>query len=228
MVANPSDIAGLKKVASKSQVPQKDLDLANLGITVATYWATQPNITLSYITQADFQTLATAYKAAVSDRTRAGKTRPQISSRLKELDKEFNSTLTYVKGYIIEKYTKANAQGYYAEFGILKNGTGWRLPADRDSRIEELDHLLAALTTHGFATKTYGKAWWTPRITEYIALVKEAGTKDSTTSSAVSTKDQLKKQVRRVLASLISIIKGNYNDTWRSELRAWGYQKEKF
>ena len=228
MVAISTDIATVKKPASKSQVPQKDLDLANLGINVASYWATQADITVKYMTQAEFLTVATAYKTAVSDNTKAGKTRPQISRRLQELDKEFNNTLTYIKGYIGEKYTNANAQGYYAEFGIVRKGKALGLPGDRDARIEELDHLVTALTTHGFATKTYGKAWWTPRMAEYIALVKDAGTKDSNRSSAVSTKDQLKKQVRRVLTSLVNIIKGNFDETWKSELRAWGYQKEKF
>ena len=229
MVAISTEIAAaIKKTVSKSQVPQKDLDLANLGINVATHWATRPNITAQYITQADFLTVATAYKTAVGDSTRAGKTRPQISLRLRELDKEFNSTLTYVKDYIGEKYKKGNEQSYFAEFGIIRRGKAWGLPADRDARIEELSHMLGALTTHGFASNTYGIAWWTPRISEYTELVKDAGNKDSTKSSAVSNKDQLKKQVHRVLKSLINIIKGNFDETWKSELRAWGYQKEKF
>lgn len=228
MVAISTNIAGIKKPASKAQVPQKDLDLANLGIAVATYWATQTDITVRYITQADFFNVATAYKTSVIDRSKAGKTRPQISARLKVLDKEFNTTLTYVKGYIAEKYTKANAQGYFAEFGIRRNGKSWGLPADRDTRVQELDHLLTALTTHGFQTKTYGKGWWNPRIAEYITLVQEAGSKDSSVSGAVATKDQLKKKVHRVLNSLVNIIKGNFDETWKSELRAWGYQKEKF
>lgn len=224
---NPNPAPG-KKPSRQSHVPQKEIDRSNLCVTAATYWGTKPTITLEYITQPEFLALATSHQKSIKDRLDAGKTRPQMTTRLSVLDKEFNSATGFVKNYISETYEKANAQSYYAEFGIAKKGNAWALPADRDKRVLALDQMLKALTTHGFENNKYGKTWWTARITEYIALVKTAGTTDSTTSDLVGAKNAQKDMVKKVLTSLIFVIKANYPDTWKTVLRAWGFQKEKF
>lgn len=222
--------APAKKANKQSTLPQADIDRSNLAVTVSTYWATKPTITLEYISQADFMAIATAHQAAVKSRLEANKNRPQITQRLKALDTEFNAALTNVKNYISDKYGKANAQGYFPEFGITKSGNSWGLPADRDKRALALDKMLKAISlpAHGFQNNNYGKTWWTPRINEYLILVKSASDTDSATSDLVGTKNSQKDMVKKVLTSLVFVIKGNYPDTWKTVLRAWGFQKEKF
>lgn len=217
-----------KKGSTKSHVPQRAIDRSNLGVTAANFWATQPQITLVYITQAEFAAKATTYQTSVVNRIETDQTRPQITSRMRVLDKEFNLRATNIKSYVIDKYGKDVATNYYAEFGITRTGKSWKLPADRNTRVVALKSLLKALTTHGFQNNTYGKVWWNARISEYATLVAQAGNNDSTTSGIVGTKNALGLEIKDVLDSLVLVIKANYKKTYKTVLREWGFQKEKF
>ena len=51
---------------------------------------------------------------------------------------------------------------------------------------------------------------------------------DSSVSNIVGDKRQLKAELRKVLNSLVLLIHCNYPDTYKSVLREWGFQKEKY
>jgi len=51
---------------------------------------------------------------------------------------------------------------------------------------------------------------------------------DSGVSEKTGNKNVLKKVLTRGLKALVMVLKGNYPDTWKTELRNWGFQKEKY
>jgi len=88
--------------------------------------------------------------------------------------------------------------------------------------------MVAGINSEGFAGNTYGDTYWQNVRTNYGSLLTQAETSDSTVSGKVGTKNTLKKGIKKVLNSLVLSIKANYPDTWKQELRVWGFQKEKY
>jgi hypothetical protein len=47
-------------------------------------------------------------------------------------------------------------------------------------------------------------------------------------ASKVGDKNILKKELKKALNAIVNIIKANYPDNYKEELRNWGFQKEKY
>ena len=82
--------------------------------------------------------------------------------------------LSYVKGYITDKYKKESDTSYFAAFGIEYKNNRYLLPADKNKRSEALKLMVSALTTHGFEYKEFGPAFWSALKEQYALLVKQA------------------------------------------------------
>ena len=216
------------KSVSKSNVPAADIDFDKVATDVAEAWIAKPIITLVWTTSAAFAADAAKYNDELSSRKQVGGSRPQITQGLKTLDKQMDDGLTYVKGYIVEKYKKEAAPSYYAAFGIVHKVDKYIFPKDQNSRLAALKLMQKGLIEHGFDGKEYGAAFWTPIQTQYATLLGQATATDGTVSTKVSSKNSLKDTLKKTMNCLISVIKGNYPDTYKAELRAWGFQKEKY
>lgn len=215
------------KPTTKGNVPLADANFGTVITDVATKWTASPQITLIWTTPAKFTTAATAFNQELSKRNDVGRSRPQITLRLKQLDANIDSSLTYVKGYLLELYKEA-ATSYYPSFGIEHKTNKYVFPKDRNKRAESLRLMVAAIDANGLREKEFGTAFWTGLKTEYDTLLGKATATDGTVSDKVSTKNELKKELQKTLNSLIKIIQGNYPDTYKAELRSWGFQKEKY
>lgn len=213
---------------SVQNVPLSDVDFLTVAKVVATTWAANPTFTLLWTNVTDFTTLVNNYETTYHARKQGGSVRPQYTKQLKALDKTINDSLMFIKNYLSDKYGKDNAPSYYAEFGIEKNNKSYTLPKDRNSRGTSLTMLLAAIDTHGFTTMNYGKTYWQPLVTQYNTLLLQSQQTDSTISQNVGNKNIIKEQIREVLNSLILLIKANYPNSFKNELRTWGFQKEKY
>jgi hypothetical protein len=84
------------------------------------------------------------------------------------------------------------------------------------------------LTVHGFQTFAYGLAYWTTVQTNFNNYLLNSVTIDETVSGKAGDKNILKKQVKKVLNSLLKVIEGNYPDDYKNIRRNWGFQKEKY
>lgn len=144
------------------------------------------------------------------------------------LDKKIEGSTSYVKGYITDKYKKEAAQSYFASFGMDFINKTYVLPFDQNKRSAALKLMIDAIASNGFGDKEFGTAFWTSIKTDYDALLTQASGTDSTVSSNVSNKNVLKAELTKVLNSLIYSIKAHYPDTYKAELRSWGFQKEKY
>lgn len=216
------------KPAKKGNVPLSDVNFGNVATTVSEKWESNNWLTLKWLTAAQFKTDALSYNTTLNDRMQSGSTRPQITQSLKVLDKKIASALSYVKGYITDKYKKENATSYYAAFGIEYKGNKYIFPTDQNKKMTALTLMIEALQTNGFADKEYGVTFWTPIKTQYKALVEQATALDGQVSVKVGDKNTLKNNLKRGLNSIVSVLKANYPDTFKQELRDWGFQKEKY
>ena len=219
--------SGNAKPSSKGNVPAADADFANVVKDVAAKWLTTPAITLLWTTAAEFSTKATDFNTELSKRKSIGGSRPQITARLKQLDATIDASLTYVKGYLLELF-KETATSYYPSFGIEHKTNKYVFPTDRNKRSDSLELMIEGIHANGLDAKEFGTAFWTDIKTEYDDLLGKATTTDGKVSTKVSSKNELKKALKKALNSLILVIKGNYPDTYKSELRNWGLQKEKY
>ena len=102
------------------------------------------------------------------------------------------------------------------------------MPRDRSQRTAALALTLAAVTTQGMATEKYGTAYWQQIINSYNTLQSEAAEVDGAVAGKVSTKNELRARILKTNNALILVLKGNYPDTWKSVIREWGFQKEKY
>ncbi len=209
-------------------IPAADIDLKDVAKQVSDTWLTKPSMTLIWLTQEDFSDIVESYETTLMSRKSTGSTRPIITGKLKNLDFTLDKDVENIKVYLEDKYGKTDAPSYYAAFGIVKEDHVYKLPHDRNERLAALELLVPAITTHGFQTKQFGLTYWTGQKTLYDSLLTQATTIDGTVSSKVGDKNVLKAQIKKALNALIHIIIGNYPDTYKTELRSWGFQKEKY
>lgn len=222
---NPS--APVAKSTTTRTVPKKDHDFGQLCTNVANKWQSMPTFVLLHSTQSAFAAMAASYNSNLGVRNSTSGKRPALTGQLDAADKQIDKGIGKLKLYLKDKYEE-NATAYYAAFGIEYKRNAYRFPDDREKRLATLKQVIASVEAEGFADKAYGKEFWTELEGRYEQLLSSAKGSDGTVSIKTSGKNKLKQDLAVVLNSLIFLIKANYPDTWRAELRSWGFQKEKY
>jgi hypothetical protein len=223
-----SDDNNPNKPNSTPNIPQADLDFRDASITINNSWHQNSQITLIWINQSDLETLVTNFSTTLMLRKSSGGERPEFTKKLELIDKDIDRDIENVKRYLEEKYGKDSASSYYSQFGIVKEHKIYKLPIDHDDRKAALELLIPALTTHGFQNNTFGLTYWTGVKTKFNDYLAKTVDIDGIVSNKVGDKNLLKKQINKVLNSLIKVIMGNYPDDYKNVLRNWGFQKEKY
>jgi hypothetical protein len=211
-----------------SQLPASDVALAALVTQAAAAWTASELPALLWLPKADFAALAAAYAQGRDAADAAGDQRAPQSQRLKQLDTLLDKNLRYVKSYLAEAHDEDEGRSYYPEFGIVRENKTYGLPKARAERVKALQKLLLALPAHDLGKKKYGTAFWQPLAQEYAQLVQASTESAGQRSAKVSGKDQHEAQVRQALRALIHHLKANYPDTFEAQLRAFGFQKERY
>ena len=147
---------------------------------------------------------------------------------LKNLDNTLNEAVEELKIAILGAFGREDGKSYFSEFGIVKLNNGFRMPSDRNQRQQALEILIKGIEKHKLQVTQYPLLFFKETQSEYNKLLQETQSIDSIVASEVSNKNESIKQVEKVLNALILVIKGNYPDTYKGELRAWGFQKEKY
>ena len=215
-----------KAVNRASQLPTSAIALAAVATNAAAAWQSSELPALLWLSKTDFLALAADFAQHRDQADAAGDARTPQSKRLKALDRLFNKSLGFVKGYLAEANDDKTA--YYGEFGIEKLNKVYQLPRHRTERVKALGKLLAALKTHKFDKNRYGTAYWQPLVAEYKELVEQSTKASGERSGKVSTKDQGEEQIRKALRALIHHLKANFPDTFEARLREFGFQKESY
>lgn len=218
---------GNTKPNTKSNIPYADIDFGTVITNVANKWIASPQITLLWMDANTFASKASSFTTELNKRHDVGSTRPQITERLKQLDNTIDSSLLYIKGYLLELYKDA-AKSYYPSFGIEHKSNRYIFPTDRNKKSEALRLMINAIHINGLDGKEFGTTFWTDIKTEYDTLLDKAMNTDGNVSTKVSNKNELKKELIKIVNSIIIVIRANYPETYKSELRNWGFQKEKY
>lgn len=221
-------VAKVTKKTTRSNVPNDDINLAALCVRVANKWVAYPQLTLVFITQADYAVQATAFNALIQQRVLEQQTRPTNTRTTKELTAEINLGMKVVRGYLLEKYKDAiKAKTYYPDFGLEKKGTAWTLPTDQQRVLVAIRTAKAGVVTHGFGTKSFGTTFWTTMETNYTNAIQNSINNDGSSSATVAQKEVMKKEIKKTLTALRNAIRANYPDQYAGILRDFGFQKEK-
>lgn len=215
---------GRRKTAN---IPNADLDLSTLLLSIAPKYA-NCGVALPWITPAQAIQLGEDYQAELQLRLTEGSKRKPITQQIKEEEAKQDKHLSYVKGYLADKFGKDNAKSYYAEFGLDKSDKSYRFPDDKDKRLESLRKMANSLDTHGMTGQTFGQVFWADLLTSYQSLITSAREKDSLVTGKVSAKNRLKDEGRVFANSMIHLVKALYPGDAKAKLREWGFQKEKY
>jgi hypothetical protein len=217
----------VKNVKRTSNIPRKDADVNTTGSAVVAKWKLTPAITLLWITPAQHESNVNAFNATLADRNITGGSRMAVTKTLKNNDTLIDKGVAGIKNLLVNKY-EGDAASYYPQFGIEHVRKNFIIPRDRNKRLAALKLMVSGIAAHGFGTAKYGTAYWQPILDEYQTLMEQASKVDGTVSNKVSAKNELRKTIVKTHNALISVLKGNYPDTYKSVIREWGFQKEKY
>jgi len=217
-----------KKGSQTGNVPRADIELGSLCELVAQNWQKSKWLTLQWLPVAEFVNSVALYNALLTDKTVQGSGRPKLTDDLRDLDKQIDSSIEYIKGYLSDKYGKKKAPAAYAGFGIVRQGTVFIIPKDRTSRKKSLAQMQKGIALEGFTKNTYGKAYWDDIKQKFDDFVAQAIQTDSGVSIKTGNKNVLKTVLKKALNAIVLATKANFPDTWKAVLRDWGFQKEKY
>ena len=214
------------KPKTEPGIPAGELELATLGLAAADAWDASPLPALLWCSKAQLRTAAVAFKASVKTAGKAGDDLSPAAQRLAELDLQVESSLKFVRNFLLETYdTKKKAKAHYGAFGLEPDGL---MRTARPARVEDLAKLVDALKTSGYDQGKYGTAFWKKILDEYKPLVTTSSGARSDTSTTAGTKNHLEEPLRKMLRALRQHIKTNFPDSSAAEWRGFGYLKESY
>ena len=216
------------KPVRKKTIPSTEIDLGNVVTLVSAKWKTSAWLKLLWLTQSEFEANAVSYNSILTARLDEGSDIPQISTALGNLDVKMDKHISYVKGYIDDAFDKEDASSYYNGFGIIYKDKKWAFPRDQNRRLASLKLMISGLKKYKLEDRKYGLEFWTELMNNYETLLAQSNAVDGSVSVKVGDKNVLKKALRKGLSAIIYSLKANYPDTYKQELRDWGFQKEKY
>jgi hypothetical protein len=217
-----------QKVKNKKSLPSSQFELLNLAEIVVKKWADTPAITLLWVTQKDLQKLVDDFKIFLNQRVDVGSSRGSQTQTLKNLDIEINKAVEEIKIAILAKFGKEKGKAYFSEFGITKQNSSFKIPTDRNLRVNALPLLVKAIKNYNLQIIGFETTFFETLLTDYTTAFKIIQNTDSTVAVNVGNKNDLRKQIENVLIALNAVIRANYPNTYEGELRGWGFQKEKY
>lgn len=209
-------------------VPRKTADLAALAKRCMAAWAENNTLTLQWITRVEAQSKVDEYYQKIIYGEQSKIEQRAIANNLQALDNELNKGLEKLKKLIQLDHSGHDIGVHYAQYGIQRYKRTYRLPRDRDERLQALEILVAKLATASFKDHAnYGTAFWSSRLDTYRALKTQLETQAGATSSVVGDKATTKVEIRKLIFSLKKLVEANYPDNAEAMLRQWGFQDER-
>ncbi len=214
-----------KTKGGQTFLPKSDSDLIELSKGVAEKME-EENITLKWISVSEFKAQIEAFSKVLFDIKNPNATGVPASHQLLNLNKTIDTSTELIKSYIVEKFGKKDSMNYYEEFGIVK-GRLYKLPTDKEERKEAFDKLIAALNTYKMQDKAFGVDFWSKIKSEYSHLLELEAIPVVSLAEMTEIKNKSKDTIRKVLYSVIYLIKAHYPDTNKTVLQSWGFLREK-
>lgn len=220
-----------KKSSGKTLLLEKKriviVDLVAVATKVISQWDKRRRIKLIWISPEEFARKTAKLKFLNENKLTGSKRKLIIAEELMSLDRKININLRYVLNYIDELYVDS-AIRYYPFFGIIYENKAYRIPKGYTKRSEALEMLVNALSEYNLDEKEFGTLYWRGIYEQYTDLLLRNFNKFGEGSREVSNLIPIKKDIRLVIKSLIRLIKANYPYTYKSELKKWGFKKDRF
>jgi hypothetical protein len=217
----------VKILRRRSNTPQTDNDNLAVLSSLIPKWD-ETAMPIGWMPKSVLMKLHDDYNTLSASRNTKGASRKPISSDLRALDDEIDSSIEHPKNRLKERFrSPREAIARYITLGIVKEKS-YKLPTNREDRLKALDILLGGMNEYQFKDTDFGIDYWTDIKTRYEPLVKLARATDGTVSGNVGTLNQMRSQVRKFNNCFIHIVKANYPDSWKNVLRDFGFQKEKY
>ncbi|MCS6822583.1 MAG: hypothetical protein NZ551_12045 [Microscillaceae bacterium] len=217
-----------KKKKAHKILPESQYDILTVAENVCKKWENTPELTLLWVKPEDLKKMVQEYRTFLENRIKAGSGRSLQTQTLKNLDAQINKAVEEIKLAILVKFGKEKGKAYYSEFGITKQGNGYKLPTDRNLRLNALPLFVKGVKTHGLKVVGFDDSFFDSIVDIYTQAIEDTRKTDSAVSFNVSNKNDLRKQIEAVLTALYTLIKINYPNTYEGELRNWGFQREKY
>ena len=211
----------------KSNIPNKEIDFITVAKDAFAKWGKETDFKLKWITPIAFRAAIQSFEASFDEKSEITGSRRVATKELRNLNAEITLNIKDVKVYLTELYRK-DAVSHYSECGIIKINNSYKLPADNEKRLKSLEQLIKGIEKNNLDEKQFGKAYWSDIKIRYGNVLAEARTADGQSSQQVNNKKEQRLIIRKTLNALIGLIKSNYPDTYKGQLRAWGFLKERY
>lgn len=229
METNPNANVPPKAVkATRATLSRKHADLLDQAKVVRNTWLKHTDYTLLWLSCADFGTSITKAETTFSSRVSGAGDRKTITAKLNLKDKEIDNSISTLKSYLTSKYRGESAgRPYYGKFAITWNFGTHSLSKERSERLEGLKQIKSAIVSEGFSDMELGLSYWTNMYNTYKKLFDDANALDSQVTEDVGDKNEQAAHIRKVLSSLMFLIRSQNPDTYENEWRTWGFRKDR-
>jgi hypothetical protein len=208
-------------------IPKGDINMIRVYKTLKPQWD-ETKLPLQWTSKTEADTKFNSFETTFDNRTRKGASRSSITGDLSRMDKEIDKSIEYIKSRLREQYNSIErAREFYPEFGIVKERS-YKLPADRESRVEALKRTTDAVIKFNFPGTAYDGDYWRNISAKYELLHSQAIATDGNVSGNVGTLNAYRDYARKFYACFVLLVKANYPDSWNGKLRDFGFQKEKY
>ena len=99
-------------------------------------------------------------------------------------------------------------------------------PTTKNLILEAVEKMVTHLATMPYADRRYGLVFWQDILTKLQALNPERSTTESKLSANVDEKNALKEELRKVMQSVIYIIRGRFPDNQDAMIRNAGFSRK--
>ena len=209
-------------------IPQREADLITVCKDVREMMAKNPNIKLEWMTTAHFAALLVAFESSFNELFNLRGERGGVTSSLRLLRTEAGKSSQHLKNYAAELFTKKEASSHYLEFGIVKENGKFAFPIDHDKLLASIGQALKGIDKHNLNDRKFGTDYWTDLQSRFTGALQRSRTIDGQIQNLINTKKESRAQICKVLNALIALLKAQKPDTYKDELRMWGFQKEKY
>jgi hypothetical protein len=223
----PQTSEPIEQVNRKKRLPSGLPNIIATAKTSVVKWR-ESGFTLKWITPDEFEDKVAVLDSTVVYKSETQTKRSPISHEISELNDVIDQKLGNLKGYLIGKFGHKEASSHYGRFGIEHKGTAFRMSRASEDRRRALDMLISAIDEYDIPNSDYGKDYWTDIRTRFNALIDRSGASAGLISQNVAEKNLLAEEVLMTMNALIALNKANFPKTWQAEIRAWGFQKEKY
>ena len=213
--------------SSKPALPQPMVDFLSVIEKVHAKWQAS-GLTSAYATPEDLSHLTETIKAKIEEKDGLKAQRRIVAKQIANVNGEINQSVIFIKDALKRDFGKSNFSSYMEKFGFIRHYNRWVLPIGLSARLYSLEKLISALAEYNPDVGKYDAAFWQEKHDELQLLGNKSRELAGLISLAVAKRRTAEQKARKIVQSLIFLVKANYFDNYKAVLRSWGILKETF